>query len=136
MNNPKVKIWLQVVIFMGLIGLVLFLCAGAINYWQGWVYLAVVGVASVLLTLYMMKDPVLLQGRATVGAEQRPIQRVIVLSMGVPVIAASILPGLDHRFGWSSVPSWLSIGGNILIAVSLWLVYLVFKRELFWRHDC
>jgi len=133
MNNPKVKIWLQVVIFMGLIGLVLFLCAGAINYWQGWVYLAVVGVASVLLTLSMMKDPVLLQGRATGGpsAEQRPIQRVIVLSMGVPLIAAFILPGLDHRFGWSSVPSWLSIGGDILIAVSLWLVYLVFQENSF-----
>ena len=133
MNNPQVKIWLQLVICMGLIGLVLFLCAGAIKYWQGWVYLAVVGVASVLLTLSMMKDPVLLQGRATGGpsAEQRSIQRVIVLSMGVPLIAAFILPGLDHRFGWSSVPSWLSIGGDILIAVSLWLVYLVFKENSF-----
>lgn len=133
MNNPQGKIWLQVAISMVFIGLALFLCAGTITYWQAWIYLVVVGVFSVLLTLSMTKDPVLLEGRTTFGpsAEQRPIQRVIVLSMGVPAIAAFILPGLDHRFGWSSVPSWLSIGGTLFLAVSLWLVYLVFKENSF-----
>ena len=133
MNNPQVKVWLQVAICIGFLGLALFLCAGTIKYWQAWIYLVVVGVSSTLLTLYMIKDPVLLEGRTTLGpsAEQRPIQRVIVLSMGVPALAAFILPGLDHRFGWSSVPSWLSIGGDLFIAVSLWLVYLVFKENSF-----
>jgi protein-S-isoprenylcysteine O-methyltransferase Ste14 len=129
MNNPKVKAWLAISIVF--IGLALFLCAGTINYWQAWIYLVVVGVSSVLLTVYITKDPVLLEGRFGQSAEQRPIQRVIVLSTGVPAIAAFILPGLDHRFGWSSVPSWLSIGGDLFIAVSLWLVYLVFKENSF-----
>jgi len=133
MNNPQVKVWLQVAICIGFLGLALFLCAGTIKYWQAWIYLVVVGVSSILLTLYMIKDPVLLEGRTTLGpsAEQRPIQRVIVLSMGVPALAAFILPGLDHRFGWSSVPSWLSLGGDLFIAVSLWLVYLVFQENSF-----
>ena len=118
---------------MVFIGLALFLCAGTIHYWQAWIYLVVVGVSSVLLTLSITKDPVLLEGRTTLGpsAEQRPIQRVIVVSTGVPALAAFIIPGLDHRFGWSSVPSWLSIGGDLFLAISLWLVYLVFKENSF-----
>lgn len=133
MNHPKVKIWLVFVISLVLIGLALFLCAGTITYWQAWIYLGVVGVSSALLTLYMTTDPVLLEGRTTLGpsAEQRPIQRVIVLAVGVPAIAAFMLPGLDHRFGWSSVPSWLSMVGDLFIAVSLWLVYLVFQENSF-----
>ena len=131
MNNPKVKIWLQLAIGIGLLGLAIFLSAGTITYWQAWIYLVVVSVSSVLLVLYTIKDPVLLEGRTKLAAEQRLIQRVIVLLMAVPIIAAFIIPGLDHRFGWSSVPSWLSIGGDLFIAVSLWLVYLVFKENSF-----
>ena len=133
MNNPTVKIWLVFAISMVCIGLALFLSAGTIQYWQAWVYLVVVGVCSALLTLYITQDPVLLEGRTTLGpsAEQRPIQRVIVLATGIPAIAAFILPGLDHRFGWSSVPFWLSIAGDLFIVVSLWLVYLVFKENSF-----
>src|SRR5215472_16617568 len=133
MNNPQMKIWRQVVVSIGFIGLVQFLCAGTIRYWQAWIYLAVIGVASVLLTLYMIKDPVLLKGRATLGpsAEQRPIQKIIVLATGIPAITVFILPGLDYRFGWSSMPSWLSIGGDLLIAGSFWLVHRVFKENSF-----
>ena len=40
-------------------------------------------------------------------------------------------PGLDHRFGWSGVPLWLSIAGNFLIVLSMWLVYRVFKVNSF-----
>ena len=96
MNNPKVKAWLGLAISMVFIGLALFLCAGTIQYWQAWIYLVVVGVSSVLLTLYITKDPVLLEGRTTLGpsAEQRPIQRVIVLSMGSQRLLHSFFPGL------------------------------------------
>ncbi len=48
---------------------------------------------------------------------------------GVPAIAAFIVPGLDYRSGWSSAPSWLSIIGDILIIVAMWMVYRVFKEN-------
>ena len=51
--------------------------------------------------------------------------------MGFPSIATFIVPGLDHRFGWSSMPSWLSIVGDLLIVISLWMVYRVFKENSF-----
>ncbi len=54
-----------------------------------------------------------------------------MLYMGIPAIAAFIVPGLDRRFGWSRVPSWPSIVGDLLIIVSLWMVYRVFKENSF-----
>jgi protein-S-isoprenylcysteine O-methyltransferase Ste14 len=41
------------------------------------------------------------------------------------------VPGFDHRFGWSSVPPWLSIAGDLLILLSMSMVYRVFKENSF-----
>jgi protein-S-isoprenylcysteine O-methyltransferase Ste14 len=133
MSNPKVKAWLSLIVSSALIGLALFLSAGTIQYWQAWVYLGVGAVSSVPLTLYIVKDPILLENRTKMGpaAEQRPTQKIIVLVTGLPGIATFIVPGLDHRFGWSSVPLWLSMAGGVLILLSMRMVYRVFKENSF-----
>ncbi len=125
--------WFAFVMVSVLIGLTPFVSAGTTNYWQAWIYLGVGAVSGVLLTLSIIRDPILLENRTKGGpnAEQRPIQKIVVLSTGLPAIAAFIIPGLDRRFGWSNVPSWLSIVGDLLIIVSLWMVYRVFKENSF-----
>ena len=125
--------WFDLVVTSVLIGLVLFLSAGTIDYWQAWVYLVVGVVSGILLTLSVTKDPMLLESRMKRGpsAEKRPIQKIIVLCTGFPAVAAFIVPGLDRRFGWSSVPSWLSIAGDLFILMSLWMVCRVFKEKYF-----
>lgn len=133
MGNPKTKAWTLLVIASVIIGFTLFLSAGTINYWQAWVYLVLNAASSILLTLYIVNDPVLLEGRMTAGpsAEQRPIQKVIVLFTGIPAIAAFIVPGLDRRFAWSTMPAWVSIIGDLLLVISFWMVYRVFKENSF-----
>jgi protein-S-isoprenylcysteine O-methyltransferase Ste14 len=133
MKNPKAKMWSAVAIFFVLIALALYLSAGTIQYWQAWAYLGVAGASSVLLTLSITKDPVLLGSRTRGGptAEKRPIQKIIVLCVGLAYIASFIVSGLDRRFGWSRVPAWISIIGNFLIIVSIWMVYRVFKENSF-----
>jgi protein-S-isoprenylcysteine O-methyltransferase Ste14 len=125
--------WLQVVMISVVIGLALFLAAGTISYWQAWVYLGIGAVSSVLLTLSIMKDPILLENRTKAGptAEKRTIQKIIVLCVGIPAIAAFIVPAIDRRFGWSSVPPWLSIAADLLILIAMWMVYRVFKENSF-----
>jgi protein-S-isoprenylcysteine O-methyltransferase Ste14 len=131
MKNLKAKVWLWLIISFVLIGLALFLSAGTINYWQAWGYLGVGAASSVPFTLQIIKDPILLENRTKAGptAEQRPIQKIIVVCSGIPAIAAFIVPGFDSRFGWSSAPPWLSIIGDILIIVAMWMVYRVFKEN-------
>lgn len=116
-----------------IIGLVLFLLAGTIDYWQGWVYLAVGVISYLPLMSLMMKNPVLLENRVKGGpmAEQRTIQKIITLLGSIPLLATFILPALDYRFGWSNVPPWLALGGDLLIFIAMWMVYRVYKENAF-----
>jgi protein-S-isoprenylcysteine O-methyltransferase Ste14 len=131
--NAKVKAWLSLIVSFALIGVALFLVAGTIQYWQAWVYLAVGALSSVPLTLHIVNDPILLENRAKAGpaAEQRLAQKIIVSVVGLPGIATFIVPAFDHRFAWSSVPPWLSLAGDLLILLSMWMVYRVFKENSF-----
>jgi protein-S-isoprenylcysteine O-methyltransferase Ste14 len=131
MMSPKTKLWLWTITATVLLGLALFLSAGTVNYWQAWVYLGVGAASTVPLTLHIIKDPILLEGRTKAGpiAEQRPLQKIIVACIAIPYIAAFIVPGLDYRFGWSRVPSWLSMVGDLSIIVAIWMVYRVFKEN-------
>ena len=125
--------WTSFVVGFGVIGLALFLCAGTFDYWQAWAYLGTGMMTSGFVTLTVVKDPKLLASRTKAGpsAEKRPIQKVIVACAAVPGVAAYIVPGLDHRFGWSNAPAWVSIVGDALIIVSMWFVDRVFKENSF-----
>jgi protein-S-isoprenylcysteine O-methyltransferase Ste14 len=133
MNNPKARAWLWHVASFVFIALVLFLSAGTLRYWQAWAYLLVGGVASISVTRYVTRDPMLLESRTKAGpaAEQRPIQKIIVLFAGVAATASFIVPGLDRRFSWSNMSPWVSLIGNLLILLSMWMVYRVFKENSF-----
>jgi protein-S-isoprenylcysteine O-methyltransferase Ste14 len=133
MKNPKIKMWLLLVLTTLFIGLAVFLAAGTVDYWQAWIYLAVSAASSVPVTLSVMKDPILLKSRTKAGptAENRTIQKIIVLCIWIPWLAVFIVPALDRRFGWSNVPWWLSIAGDVLIIISMWVVSQVFEENRF-----
>jgi protein-S-isoprenylcysteine O-methyltransferase Ste14 len=131
MKSPKAKMWLGLVVKLVFMGLVLFFAAGTFNYWQAWIFLGVGAVSSVLLTLSIIKNPRLLGNRTRYGptAEKRTIQKIIVLCAAIPAIATFIVPAIDHRFDWSNVPWWLSLAGDLLIMVGMWMVFRVFKEN-------
>lgn len=116
------------------LGVPVFLAAGTLNFWQGWAFVAVFWVATALHTADLIKnDPELLRRRMKAGprAEKRSAQKLImVLFVGV-FLLLPIVGGLDHRRGWSHVPVWLVILGDILIALSYLLFHFVFRQNRF-----
>src|SRR5215475_11264610 len=107
-----------------------FIPAGTLNYWQGWVYVAAWIIASGAYTLYLARhDPALLKRRTEAGIsyEKEPAQKVIVFFLFVVCTALVVIPPLDFRFGWSSVPWYISIVGDALVAFSFYVFYLVSK---------
>jgi hypothetical protein len=61
MKNPSTGAWLALAVLAAVLGLLLFLPAGTVRYWQAWVYLSIFTSASALTTLYLIrKDPALL----------------------------------------------------------------------------
>lgn len=123
--------WLRVVVTFVLIGFALFLSAGTFNYWQAWIFLGAVALSSGLLTLTMTKDPTLVENRSKVGpaAEKRTVQKIIVSCAAIPAIAMYIVPALDRRYGWSNMPVWLSVAGDLLMLVGMWMISRVFKAN-------
>src|SRR5262249_31010044 len=114
---------------VALIGLI-FIPAGTVNYWQGWAYVAVCIIVSGAYTAYLVKyDPALLKRRSEAGItyEKEPLQKLIIFFIFVGFVVLIILPPLDVRFGWSRMPWSVSIFGNLLVAVSFYIFYLVSK---------
>jgi protein-S-isoprenylcysteine O-methyltransferase Ste14 len=110
----------------------LFVPAGSLAYWQGWVFLAVFGVCVVLITAYLFRyDQDLLTRRVAAGpvAEPTTIQKVIQSIAGVAFLLMFIVPGLDYRFHWSHVPVALVVFADIMVALGLFIVFLVFREN-------
>jgi protein-S-isoprenylcysteine O-methyltransferase Ste14 len=112
--------------------LLIFLPAGTLAYWQGWTFVAVFSVSTSIIGIYLaLANPALLERRMKVGpaAETRPVQKIIIAVSFAVFCLMLIVSVLDHRFGWSHVPTWLSVVGNALVAVGLMIDLRVFREN-------
>jgi protein-S-isoprenylcysteine O-methyltransferase Ste14 len=133
-KNLAVKAWLSLAALAGVMAALLFVPAGTLRYWQAWVYLAVFTGASALVTLDLLSnDRALLERRMRGGptAEQRPLQKLIMLGASACFTALLVVPALDHRFAWSSVPTVLVIAGDALVAIGFYLIARVYRENSF-----
>jgi protein-S-isoprenylcysteine O-methyltransferase Ste14 len=134
MKNLSARAWFALAVLVAVMGLLLFIPAGTIHFWQAWVYLSIFSAASVLTTLYLMrKDRALLERRMSGGptAEKRPVQRLIMLCISIGFIALLVVPAFDHRFGWSAVPLDGVLAGELLVAIGFYLIYRVYRENTF-----
>jgi protein-S-isoprenylcysteine O-methyltransferase Ste14 len=107
---------------------ILFVPAGTLHYWQGWVFIAVFTAASIVPTIYLARtNPAALQRRMHAGprAETRTAQKIIIIASFLDLFAMMAFSAFDHRMGWSTVPVWLSLLGNVLVAAGLSVAMLV-----------
>jgi len=133
-NNLNIKAWLGIVFLAIAMGLLLFVPAGTLHYWQAWAYLAVFFGASLLITFYLMKkDPALLKRRLSGGptAEKEKTQKIIMFFTTIGFIALLVVPALDYRFMWSRVPLYMTIAGDLLTALGFYIIFLVYKENTF-----
>lgn len=134
MKNLKIKTFFGFSAFLVLAGAMLFLSAWTFHYWQAWVFLAVFFGSSLAITLYLMKnDPVLLGRRISVGPinEKEKSQKIIQSIAQLSFILVVVFPVFDHRFMWSTVPPYVSVVGDLLIAIGFYIVFLVFKENTY-----
>ncbi len=114
------------------LGTILFLPAWTLNYWQAWVFIVVFMVCVNGLGLYLtLKDPALLERRKQFGpsAEQSTAQKIIMSLALAGILGLLVFCALDHRFGWSPLPAWVSIAGDGLVALGLWINLLVLQQN-------
>lgn len=109
-----------------IVGLLLFLPAGSLSYWQGWLLMGILFVPMFCAGLVMLvRNPELLRKRLNAKEEEKDQQKVVKLS-GLLFIAAFVLAGLNWRFGWCVLPAWA-----VWAAAGLFLVcYLLYAEVL------
>lgn len=114
--------------FMGVIvlGILLFLPAWSLWYWQGWLLMGILFVPMFVAGLVMMaKNPDLLRKRLN-AKEQEAEQKTVVKLSGILFIAAFVVAGLNWRFGWWILPNWA-----VWVAAGLFLAsYLLYAEVL------
>lgn len=109
-------------------GAMLFLLAGTFDYWQAWVFLAVFALSTWIPSIYVLRtNPAALRRRMRVGpfAETRPLQQILMTVIFICFPAIFVISALDHRFGWSSVATPVTLAGDLLVAVGLVLAMMV-----------
>jgi protein-S-isoprenylcysteine O-methyltransferase Ste14 len=116
-----------------LMSLLIFVPAGDVRgYPEAWVYLVIFVGSSTWTTIDLIRrDPGLLERRMRGGptAEARPLQRLIMFFASSAFLGLLVVPGFDHRSGWSSMSTPVVILGDVMVAIGLYGVLLVYRAN-------
>lgn len=111
-----------------IVGLLLFLPAGSLDWWQGRLFMAILFAPMFVAGLVMMVSaPDLLRKR--LGADESEDDQKAVLALSaIMFIASFVVAGLGFRFGWATLPTWASWVGAAVFLVS-YALYTEVMRE-------
>jgi len=117
-----IKLFLEAIIKFTLgvliIGLLLFIPAGTINYFNGWLFMAILFIPMFIAGIIMMiKSPDLLKSRLNAKEKEREQQEVVKLS-GLMFIVGFIIAGLNYRYSWIELPNIVVIISSIIFLLS------------------
>ncbi|HMH81215.1 MAG TPA: isoprenylcysteine carboxylmethyltransferase family protein [Candidatus Acidoferrum sp.] len=118
--------------FQLLIAVLLFLPAWTLHFWQAWLFWVVFTAAQLTITVYFLRtDPHLIENRLKAGprAESRPAQKLILFFAVILSLALVILPGLDHRLGWSVAPVPWVLLGDLGVVAGMSITFFVFRAN-------
>lgn len=111
-----------------LVGVLIFLPAGTISFFNGWLLMGILFVPMFFAGLVMMgKNPELLQKRLNAKEKQREQSLVVKLS-GLMFLAGFIVAGLGVRFGWYTLPRPAVIAAAVVFLVA-YVLYAEVLRE-------
>lgn len=111
-----------------IMGSLLFIPAGSLKWAEGWLQMALLFVPMLVAGLVLMKwNPALLRRRLNVREGQMTQRRVIAAS-ALMFVAAFVVAGLNHRFGWIVVPRWVIVAGAALF-LAAYAMYAEVLRE-------
>lgn len=111
-----------------LVGVILFLPAGSFAFTGGWIFIGLLFIPMLILgAVLLIKAPELLEKRLD-AKEKEDTQKGVVAFSGLLFLVGFIVAGLDFRFGWSHVPTWLVITASVVLLAS-YALYAEVMRE-------
>lgn len=113
---------------VALVGLLIFLPAGTVSYFGGWLLMGILFVPMFFAGIVMMiKNPELLKKRLKAKETQQEQSLVIKLS-GLMFLAGFVIAGLNFRFGWYRLPKSVQISAAVVF-LTAYVLYAEVLRE-------
>ena len=113
---------------VALVGLLLFLPAGSLSFFNGWLLMGILFIPMFFAGIVMMfKNPDLLKSRLN-AKEKRQEQGLVVKLSGLMFVVGFIVAGLGFRFGLYTLPKGVSHGAAVVFLVA-YILYAEVLRE-------
>ena len=111
-----------------LVGALIFLPAGTVSFFNGWLLMGILFIPMFIAGLVMMfKNPELLRKRLNAKEKQQE-QKLVVKLSGLMFLAGFIVAGLGVRFDWYVLPKAVAIAASVVFLVA-YLLYAEVLRE-------
>lgn len=121
----------KLIVGLSVIATLLFVPAGTFAFPGAWRLICALFIPMMIIGLvFYIWSPETLSKRLR-SKEERTKQKGVVAFSGLIFIASFILAGLDYRFGWSAIPSWVIWGCTTLFLLSYGM-YAEVMRENEW----
>lgn len=111
-----------------LVGLLIFVPAGSLEYWNGWLLMAILFIPMFIGGIILMvANPELLRKRLN-AKEKESEQKTVILFSGVMFLCGFVLAGFNYRFGWITMPKWSAIAAGVVFLFA-YAMYAEVLRE-------
>ncbi len=111
-----------------LVGALIFLPAGTVSFFNGWLFMSVLFVPMFFAGVVMMfKNPRLLKSRLD-AKEKRREQSLVVKLSGLMFASGFIVAGLGVRFNWYILPKGVALGA-VAVFLTAYILYAEVLRE-------
>ena len=113
---------------IALMGLLIFLPAGTVYYFNGWLMMGILFCPMLIMGVVLfVKNPELLKERLD-SKEKQGTQKGVVALSGLMFLSGFVVAGLDYRFTWFPMPLWVSLAAAVVFLVS-YALYAEVLRE-------
>ncbi|MBQ3021618.1 MAG: isoprenylcysteine carboxylmethyltransferase family protein [Bacilli bacterium] len=114
-----------------LVGLLIFLPAGTIHYWNGILLMCILFVPMFIAGIIMLiKSPRLLESRLNLNEKEQTQKEVVKLS-GLMFCLGFIVAGLNYRYSWIELPNIVVYISSIIFIISYILYGEVLKENAY-----
>lgn len=119
--------FLVAIVILLILGAVIFLPAGTLRYWEGWLLWTSFSILTLFITVFFgKKSPELLSRRMHVKEKDSTRKPPAIFNL---CFLCYVIPGLDFRFHWSAVPVWVIIAANVVVILGYLFIIRVFKEN-------
>ena len=113
------------------LSVLLFIPAGTLKFWNAWLFFSVLFVPMFILGVVLfIKNPELLAKRLNMK-EKETEQRAVIILSGLMFIVGFIIAGLDFRFQWSNIPTWLVVIAAMLFLIAYALFVEILRENIY-----